>query len=60
LQIASGSGSELEYHILLARDLGYLQDSQYQELAMKTIEVRRMLTALIQRVDAARISANFV
>jgi four helix bundle protein len=25
LQIAAGSASELEYHILLARDLGYLE-----------------------------------
>lgn len=60
LQIASGSGSELDYHILLARDLGYLSDVRYQELARKTVEVRKMLTALIQRVDAARISASFV
>ena len=60
LQIASGSGSELEYHILLARDLGYLPMEMYQELAKKTVEVRKMLTALMQRVDAARISANFV
>ena len=59
LQIASGSGSELEYDILLARDLGYLQNAAYEQLAAKTVEVRRMLTALIQRVDASRIDASF-
>jgi hypothetical protein len=48
----------LEYHILLARDLGYLPESRYDELAKQTVEVRRMLTALIQRVDAARVSAD--
>src|SRR5436190_22292131 len=32
LQIASGSASELDYHLLLARDLGFLGDSDYQEL----------------------------
>jgi len=58
LQIASGSGSELEYHILLARDLGYLPAALNHELAKKTVEVRRMLTALIQRVDAAHFSTN--
>lgn len=58
LQIASGSGSELEYHILLARDLGYLPESKHDELAKQTVEVRRMLTSLIQRVDAARLSAG--
>ena len=30
--IAMGSASELEYHLLLARDLGYLDDRDYQEL----------------------------
>ena len=60
LQIASGSGSELEYHILLARDLGYQGEPQYQELAKKIVELRRMLTPLIQKVDAARISADYI
>ena len=59
LQIASGSGSELEYHILLARDLGYLEATEYEHLADKTVEVRRMLTSLIQRVDAALLSGSF-
>jgi four helix bundle protein len=55
LQIASGSGSELEYQMLLARDLGYLTDEEYGELATQTVVVRRMLTSLIQKVDAARL-----
>jgi four helix bundle protein len=54
LQIASGSGSELEYHLLLSRDLGYLLETEYEQLAKQTVEVRRMLNILIQRVDAAR------
>jgi four helix bundle protein len=35
-QIAMGSASELEYHLLLARDLGFLGDSDYQRLAGET------------------------
>ena len=54
LQIASGSGSELEYHLLLSRDLGYLEETEYDALAGKTVEVRRMLNALIQKVNVAR------
>jgi four helix bundle protein len=50
--IAMGSASELEYHLLLARDLELLSADQYQELSDKTIEVKRMLAVLIQKVRA--------
>ena len=33
LQISSGSASELDYHLLLARDLGFLSDVDYRRLA---------------------------
>jgi four helix bundle protein len=49
-QIAMGSASELEYQLLLARDLGFLNSSGYQELAASVTEVKRMLTAFIQRL----------
>ena len=41
--IASGSASELEYHFLLARDLGYLAEPQHRGLVTKLSEVRRLL-----------------
>lgn len=50
LQIAMGSASEFEYHLLLARDLGYLQASQYQDLVSEVIEVKRMMTSFIQKL----------
>jgi four helix bundle protein len=46
--IAMGSASELEYHILLARDLGYLGPNEYTELLQRVVQVKRMLTALGQ------------
>ena len=49
LQIARGSASEIEYHILLARDLRYLPDQEFRRLSGQADEVQRMLTALIQR-----------
>ncbi len=45
--IAMGSASELEYHLLLARDLGYLDNPKYQDLWQGTQEVKRMLSTLI-------------
>src|SRR5262245_252632 len=32
LQIACGSANELEYHLLLAKDLGYLPEGEYLRL----------------------------
>lgn len=32
-QIAMGSTSELEYHLLLAHDLGYLDTQDYEDLS---------------------------
>jgi four helix bundle protein len=47
LQIAMGSASELEYHILLAHDLGYLDHPTYQALNEHIVEVKKMLASLI-------------
>ncbi len=54
LQIAAGSGSELEYHFLLAHDLGFLSETEYGKVQEKIVEVRRMLTSLVRRVDLDR------
>lgn len=50
LQIAMGSASELEYHLLLAHDLGYLPTVDYNNLHMMTIEVKRMLAPFIDKL----------
>ena len=48
--ISMGSASELEYHLLLARDLGYLDSRRHRELSQKTQEVKRMLSTFITRL----------
>jgi len=48
--IAMGSSSELEYLLLLARDLKYLPEDEYQILNNDLTEVRRMLNAFIQKL----------
>ena len=52
LQIAMGSASELEYHLLLAHDLGLLNDSDFKQLDTEVTEVKRMLTSFIQKLNA--------
>ena len=50
VQIARGSANELEYHLVLAKDLGFLAAEDFQELEAKTLEVQRMLASLAQSV----------
>jgi four helix bundle protein len=45
LQIAAGSASELEYHLLLARDLQLLPNPTYACLHNEVNEVKRMLNS---------------
>lgn len=52
LQIAMGSASELEYQVLLAHDLDYLRNPGYERLAAQVVEVKRMLSSLMQKVKA--------
>ena len=41
LRIATGSASELEYHFLLAKDLGFLADEEYRQLERSVVEVNK-------------------
>ena len=52
LQIALRSASETEYHLLLARDLGYLEVKTYEALNEQVTEVKRMLTGFVQKLNA--------
>jgi four helix bundle protein len=54
LGIAAGSASEVEYHFLLARDLGFLDSEQYKSLDAAAVEVKRMLASLIIKVEGDR------
>jgi four helix bundle protein len=60
LQIARGSASEVEHHLLLARDLKFLQATIQHDIEKKLQEVQRMLTSLvssIQETPVARAAA---
>jgi four helix bundle protein len=47
-----GSASELEYHLLLAKDLNLIKPADYEDLAPCATEVKRMLTGLLQKLKA--------
>lgn len=54
LQTAMGSLTELDYHWLLARDLGFIKKEEYAPLHEDVLEVKRMLSALIRKVQLDR------
>ena len=56
LTIAMGSASELEYFLLLARDLEYLSPQKHVQIAQEVVSMRRMLNRLLSKVQAERES----
>ena len=52
LQISRGSANELEYHLLLAKDLGFLKQDEYHRLSKETDELKQMLTNFIKKLKA--------
>ena len=51
LRIAAGSANELDFHLELARDLEYLTLGNYKPVNESLIEIKKMLSALIARVE---------
>lgn len=54
LQIAAGSASELDYELLLAKDLGYLTEPDYKRMADELSQIRKMLSSLLRKVNVER------
>ena len=52
IHIASGSASELDYHLLLAHDLGFLNQEIYLELDNMISEIKRMLHGFEKTVSS--------
>ncbi len=53
LRIAMGSASELEYHLLAARDIGAISGSEYFSVQSQVTEVRMMLHGLVRRLESS-------
>ena len=54
LQMSMGSDSEVECLLVISRDLELLAEEEYTELDVQVCEVKRMLTAFIQKLRADR------
>ena len=52
LSIAAGSASELEYQLLLACDLGYVENESFKDLTQQVNEIKMMLNSFIQKLTA--------
>ncbi len=50
LQIAFGSACELENHLILCTDLGYLSDDESKDMSNELIRLKQMISKLITRV----------
>jgi four helix bundle protein len=50
LGYALNSASELEYHLIVARDIHLITEAEFATLAAQTISVRKMLYTLIKRL----------
>ncbi len=51
VRIAMGSASELDYHLLISKDLGYLNANDFTRTAAALTEVRKMLTSFLSSVE---------
>ena len=56
IQIAMGSGAELSYHFLLARDLGLLEAKLYQGLDSDLGAIMRMMSSLSQTIRSHTVN----
>ena len=57
-QVAMGSSSELEYQLILAHDLGYIEEKAFIELSNELSELRRMLNVYIQKLKSTLPKRN--
>ncbi len=50
--MSKGSLTELQNQIIIARDVGYIENSIFQKLAQQTMEVSRLITGLIHSIKS--------
>lgn len=52
VRIAMGSASELDYHLLLAHDFGYLQSDEHKDFSHELTRIRKMLASLLATLES--------
>ncbi|MCK4306919.1 four helix bundle protein [candidate division WOR-3 bacterium] len=58
LWIAYGSGAELETQLMLSKDIGYLNEEDFNDLILDYREVERMLSALAKSLEAKKLKSS--
>jgi four helix bundle protein len=51
VRIAMGSASELDYHLLLCRDFGFITAAEYDRQSNELVRVRKMLYGLLTSIE---------
>jgi len=54
--ISKGSVGKLKYHLLLAKDLGYLPESDYFSLKLEVEEISMMLNGLVRFLTYTKLT----
>ena len=50
LEFSSGSAFELSYQLILAKDLAYISDDNFQALTSEVTEIMKMINSFIQKL----------
>jgi four helix bundle protein len=56
--VARGSSGELKYQLMVAKDLGYLSESEYAVLRAEADEISRMLSGLVKSLTRADMQSS--
>ncbi|MEZ4853202.1 four helix bundle protein [Flavobacterium sp.] len=51
LYFSSGSSHELEYLILISKELNFIQEENYNKILNEIIEIKKMLASLIRKIS---------
>ncbi|HXE07918.1 MAG TPA: four helix bundle protein [Acidobacteriaceae bacterium] len=52
LKRAGAAGHELDYNLLLSRDLGFMPCELHDELSAELLEVRKMISGLVKKMSS--------
>ena len=56
--IARGSSGELKYHLLLAKDLGYISENDYSRYRVESDEISKMLQGLAKSLSVPKVRSG--
>lgn len=58
LKKARAAGHDLEYNLLLSRDLGFMPGGLHDELNAELLEVRKMISGLVKKISTEAITTR--